>query len=374
VEPGPELLDSGRDRGRVPLPRWSRWLLVPLAVVLVAVGLGRAGPVEPVRAPDPTALPTTPPTALPSAAPAPPIAVTTLGHSLLGVTAGWELFGRGAEEVVRIELARGRITRTAVAPLLSGAPVSFVVGPDRAVVRSLDQVPGYVVPDGLPARPLPAGLDGGGVAFPGPTPGTVWVEGAATMVLRGMADGRPRWYVPVPESTPEISADGAGGIVFRATGGVYAATPAGLRRITTGALLAAGPSRWLTLDCDATHRCRPYAIDRATGARRAVPAVLSADVPRGLVAPNGRTAALFRLRRDGTPVPYLLDLSTGASLPVGVSIDPPSEDNLVWSPDSRWLFTTADTGMVSAIDPATGAATELGVALTTPGQLAVRPG
>jgi len=68
VEPGPELLDSGRDRGRVPLPRWSRWLLVPLAVVLVAVGLGRAGPVEPVRAPDPTALPTTPPTALPSAA------------------------------------------------------------------------------------------------------------------------------------------------------------------------------------------------------------------------------------------------------------------------------------------------------------------
>lgn len=341
-----------------------------LAVGLVAVGLGRAGPVEPVRPPAPTAPPARP---LPTA-PAPPIAVITLGHSLLGVTAGWELFGRGAEEVVRIELARGRITRTAVAPLLSGAPVSFVVASDRAIVRSLDQVPGYVVPDGLPARTLPATLDGGGAAFPGPTPDTVWVQGAATMVLRGVADGRPRSYVPVPESTPEISADGAGGIVFRATGGVYAATTAGLRRVTTGALLAVGPSRWLTLDCDATHRCRPYAIDRATGARRAVPAVLSADVPRGVIAPNGRTAALFRLRRDGTPVPYLLDLASGASLPLGVSIDPPGEDNLVWSPDSRWLFTTADTGMVSAIDPATGVATELGVALTTPGQLAVRPG
>src|SRR4029079_17591391 len=230
---GPGLLAGGGDGGWGPLPRWSRWLLVPLAVVLVAVGLGRAGPVVPGRAPDPTAPPTPRPRAWPSSAPAPPIAVTTLGHSLLGVTAGWELFGRGAEEVVRIELARGRITRTAVAPLLSGAPVSFVVGPDRAVVRSMDQVPGYVVPDGRPARPLAAGLDGGGVAFPGPTPGTVWVEGAATMVLRGMADGRPRWYVPVPESTPEISADGAGGIVFRAPGGGYPATPAGLRRTTT---------------------------------------------------------------------------------------------------------------------------------------------
>ena len=352
------------------LPRWSRWLLVPLAVVLVAVGLGRAGPVEPVRAPAPTALPTTPS----PAGSAPPVAVLTVGHPLLGVTAGWELFGRSAEEVVRIELARGRITRTAMAPLLSGAPVSFVVGPDRAIVRSLDQVPGYVVPDGRPARPLPAALDGGGVALPGPTPGTVWVQGAATMVLRGVADGRARSYVPVPESTPEISADGAGGIVLRITGGVYAATPAGLRRITTGGLLAVGPSRWLTLECDATHRCRPYAIDRATGARRAVPAVLPADVPRGVVAPDGRTAALFRLRRDGTPVPYLLDLRTGASRPLGVSIDPPDEVNLVWSPDSRWLFTTADTGMVSAIDPGTGLATELGVALTAPGQLAVRPG
>ena len=70
------------------------------------------------------------------------VAVLTLGHSLLGVTGRWELFARGAEEVVRIEPAGGRITRTAVPALLSGAPVSFVVTPDRAVVRSIDQVPG----------------------------------------------------------------------------------------------------------------------------------------------------------------------------------------------------------------------------------------
>jgi len=343
---------------------------VPLAVVLVAVGLGRVGPVGPVRAPVPTTLPTVP---SPIGSP-PPVAVITLGHSLLGVTAGWELFARGVEEVVRIEPDAGRITRTAVPALLSGAPVSFVVTKDRAVVRSLDQVPGYVVPDGRAVRPLPAALSGGGAAFPGPTPDTVWVQGNATVVLRGVADGRVRAFVPVPESTPEVAGDGAGGLVFRATGGVYAATPTGLRRITTGALLAVGPSRWVTLECDAAHRCRPYAIDRATGARRKVPAALTADVPRGLVAPNGRTAAMFRLRGDGTPVPYLLDLASGASRPLGVSVDEPGEDAVVWSPDSRWLFTTATTGMITAVDPATAVPTELGVALATPGQLAVRPG
>ena len=343
---------------------------MPLAVVLVAVGLSRVGPVEPVRAPVPTTAPTMP---SPVGSP-PPVAVITLGHSLLGVTASWELFARGAEEVVRIEPGAGRITWTAVPALLSGAPVSFVVTKDRAVVRSIDQVPGYVVPDGRAVRPLPAALSGGGAAFPGPTPDTVWLQGDATMVLRGVADGRARALVRVPETTPEVAGDGAGGLVFRATGGVYAATPTGLRRITTGALLAVGPSRWVTLECDAIHRCRPYAIDRATGARRAVPAALTADVPRGVVAPNGRTAAMFRLRGDGTPVPYLLDLATGASRPLGVSVDQAGEDAVVWSPDSHWLFTTATTGMITAVDPATAVPTELGVALATPGQLAVRPG
>jgi len=340
---------------------------VPLAVVLVAVGLGHAGPTEPVRAPAPTTLPPSP------AASAPPVAVVTLGHSLLGVTAGWELFARGADTVVRIELARGRITQTAVPPLLSGAPVSFVVSADRAMVRSLDQVAGYVVPDRGPVRPLPAALGGGGLAFPGPAD-TVWVQAGSAMVLRQVADGRARALVPVPEATAEVAGDGAGGLVVRATGGVYAATPAGLRRITTGALLAVGPDRWVTLECDATHRCRPYVVDRATGARRAVPAALAADVPRGVVAPDGRTAAMFRLRRDGTPVPYLLDLVSGASRALGVSVDQPGEDCVVWSPDSRWLFTTASTGMITAVDPATAVATEVGVALTTPTQLALRPG
>ncbi len=375
VEPGrapADLLDLDRDRRRVPLPRWSRWLLAPLAGVLLAVGLLQAGGTGRTVRPDPVApaaARTLPPGPSRSA---PAVAVTTLGHSLLGVTGGWELFARGAEELVRVELARGRITRTAVPALLSGAPVSLVVTADRALVRSLDLVPGYVVPDGRPVRLLPAGLGDGGAAFPGPRPGTVWVDSGTAVVLHAVADGRVLASVPRPEPTAETAADGAGGLVFRATGGTYAGTPAGPRRITTGALLAAGPTRWLVLECDDAHRCRPYAVDRATGARRAVPATLAADVPRGVVAPDGRTAALLRVRRDGTVVPYLLDLASGASRPVGLEIDQAGDGGLVWSPDSRWLFTTATGGMVTAVDPATGRPTELGVSLSAPTTLAVR--
>jgi hypothetical protein len=289
------------------------------------------------------------------------------------VTTGWELFARGAEEVFRVELARGRITRTPVPALLSGAPVSFVVTADRALVRSLDRVPGYVVPDGRPAGRLPAGLGDGGEAFPGPRPGTMWIDSDGAVVLRTVADGRALASVPRPEPEAEVAADGAGGLVFRATGGVYAGTTAGPRRITTGALLAAGPTRWLVLECDDAHRCRPYAVDRATGARRAVPAALPAEVPRGVVAPDGRTAAMLRVRRDGTVVPYLLDLASGASRPLGLEVDQPGAGNLVWSPDSRWLFTTATDGMVTGVDPATGRPTELGISLQTPASLAVRP-
>ena len=66
--------------------------------------------------------------------PTPPVVVTEMGHPLLGVTGGWELFGLGDEVVVRIQLALGRITRTAVAAVQSSGPVSFVAGADRAII------------------------------------------------------------------------------------------------------------------------------------------------------------------------------------------------------------------------------------------------
>jgi hypothetical protein len=115
-----------------------------------------------------------------------------LGHPLLGVGAGWELFGRGSGVVVRIEFARGRITRTAVPALASSGPVSFVAGAQGALVRPIDFVTGYLIPDGQPARVAPGVFGTGGPAFPGPDPRHLWVASGAAgdrMVLAGM-DGR----------------------------------------------------------------------------------------------------------------------------------------------------------------------------------------
>src|SRR5689334_9274203 len=88
----------------------------------------------------PVATPSTTPAsviALPTQSSAAKITRQEAGRPLLGVTAGWELFGWGPEALVRIELARGRVTRTTVEPPNSSGPVSFVVGRDWAVVRPL---------------------------------------------------------------------------------------------------------------------------------------------------------------------------------------------------------------------------------------------
>src|SRR5258708_8731036 len=105
--PGAErdVIQSGRERlpRRMPGPRLLALLaLVVVVVVVVAVYAvtGRGG----ARGPR---------------GPRGPVQVTSVGHPLLGVRAGWELFGLGPRQVVRIPLARARITRTAVPGLLS---------------------------------------------------------------------------------------------------------------------------------------------------------------------------------------------------------------------------------------------------------------
>ena len=346
--------------------------------VVAAVGVAQARTGPPRSVPEATAAAGT---AQPSPTrSAPPVAVTELGHPLLGVAGGWELFGRGDGQLVRIELARGRVTMTAVPVLLSTGPVSFVVTADRALVRSIDRVPGYVVPDGRPAVPLPPSLSQTGPAFPGPRPGTVWVQSGdgphAVMQLRAIRGGRVLAAIAMPEANAlwEMTSDSTGYLLLRLTGGHYLATPSGLRRITTGALLASGARTFLTLDCDEVHRCRPVVTDRATGARRTLRASLSADTPRGVIAPTGRAAAMFRVSRQGPITLYLLNLVTGSQrsidLPVGSGV---VAGSVVWSPDSRWLLAAGIDGAIHAIDPDTGKATTLGVSVPALTQLAVRP-
>ncbi len=136
---------AGNSAGRT-LRWWPLLLIGLIAVVVVAVVLHPRAPLAtPTPVPPPTAstrsvvsrtTPTTPsprpsmPPLLTDPAPVSP-RTTDLGRPVLGITAGWELFGRGPDSMVRIELAKGRLTRTAVPGLGSSGPVSFLVGPDR---------------------------------------------------------------------------------------------------------------------------------------------------------------------------------------------------------------------------------------------------
>ena len=77
--------------------------------------------------------------------------------------------------LVRVEFAAGRVSRTRFPPLGSDGPAAVIAGPGQVIVRPIGGVPGYLVPDGRPARTLPAALGQGGMSFPGPRPGQVWV-------------------------------------------------------------------------------------------------------------------------------------------------------------------------------------------------------
>lgn len=355
---------SLRPRGR----RWPRRLLTGFAAaasiaVVVVVVLGHQK--KPHRA-------------------GPAVTVVDAGHRLLGVTAGWQLLAYGRGGVIRIKLAAGRITRTAVPPMQSTGSSSFVVGPSQAIIRPLDFVPGYLVPDGHPARPLRGALGRGTPAvIPGPQPGQVWVQAGYESTLMSLAwlDGRMTGVsmrLP-PGSGPWLAAsDGRGyALAFYVGGGaeagdVYDVRPSGFRRIA-GSISAVGPTRWLTVDCD-RHRCSNVVIDPASGERRRLPGqpAQPAGAP-GVIAPDGSAAAVIGVSGRQVKL-HLINLATGTSLLIPVPLDQGSTNGqtLAWSPDSRWLFVVTGHGRLAAVSARTHRVEGLGVALPPVSQIAIR--
>ena len=391
-----EFLEIGPKRGMagvLGVRRWPRLLLALVAAGVVAatvVAVVRSGSGPPGSPATPAAAaagsPSSPDSSAAASSGAPsmsPVSVTNLGHPLLGVRAGWELSGRGPGAVVRIEFARGRITRTALPALQSSGPVSFVTDAEGALVRPIDFVPGYLIPDGQSARVAPGMLGTGGPAFPGPDPRHLWVADRAVgdrMVLVGM-DGRSTGVpIAVPAGSPQLSAipDQTGYLLFPGIGGVYDVRPGRTSRVTTGALLAVGPTRWLTDECDNQARCRPVVIDRSTGARHALSVRLDQApyAPVGVISPDGTVAAV--LAGSSSARIEIINLATGAehAFPLRVaSAGEGRESTMVWSPDSRWLFLTADDSLY-AVSSRTGRITDLshtlGTTLSALTQLSIR--
>lgn len=312
-----------------------------------------------------------------------------LGGQLRGITGRWSLFARSDRSVVRIDVGRDRLTTAAVPALQTAGPVSFVATSVGAVVRPLDWAQGYLVPDGRPARGLTGALSRGGPVVPGPDPAHVWVDvwepgGRDSIRLIGLGGRADGPVVPKPTNARDwISADGGGHPLLQTFGGTYVVSRAGLRRITTGAVLASGPTGWLVLDCDARNVCTVKDVDRRTWRRTDLagfPAALADALGRigqpGRLSPDGRRAALVGPAGDGRTALWLAELPSGRAhrVPVGSPLrGDVGEDALAWSPDGRWLFVVDGRGTVEVVDARTGAVRPLDIDLPTVRQLAVRP-
>jgi hypothetical protein len=309
-----------------------------------------------------------------------PSAVTTVpgGTPLLNVAPNWVLFGHGSSSVFRIQLATGQVVSSPIPLLSSDGQSGFIAGPNEVIVQPVDSVPGFAVPDGRPATALPSGFPLGGTALPGPDANHVWTSDPEdnTMTLIGI-DGTAtgtRLTVPSQYSTPV--ADGAGYLLFYGTGGIYDLRPSGITRVTTGDLIATGPSAFLTNECDVQFRCFVTAINRSTGAHHTLRATTDQYSSNGIISPDGRTAAVLSGGSNtATGQVQLINMATGANSATPVSLDPNFnyQDGLfVWSPDSKWLFVTNGVGRIYAIDAAANKVTELGVNLGPVSQLALR--
>jgi hypothetical protein len=385
----PDVVQLG---GRGPL--WSghrRWLFA-LAALAIVIGLLVAfRPHDPKRAASASssASPSTstsrsapPPTFSPSPTPviADPNAVTTVsgGSPLLDAAPSWVLFAHGANSIFRIQLATGQVISSPIPLLSSDGQSALIAGPDQVIVQTVDSVPGFSIPDGRPAVALPAAFPQGATALPGPDTSHLWVSNVdvTAMTLVGF-DGTPTGTtlkVPAQGSTP-IS-DGAGYLLFYAIGGVYELRPNGISRITTGDLIATGPTAFLTNECDAQFHCSTIAINRATGARHTLGPTTHQYGLVGVISPDGSTAAVLTADNNNTAAQiHLVNLATGADWATPIAIDPSFsyEDGLfVWSPDSKWLFATNGVGRIYTVNPAAKKVTELGPNLGPVSQLALR--
>jgi hypothetical protein len=273
-------------------------------------------------------------------APPPPLRVTTAGHPLLGVTAGWELFARGTDDLLRIELARGLIIQTYVPSLETASPdVAFVIGPHQAVVRPSDLVPGYVVPDGGQARPLTGLLADGGPLVAGPAGSqAAWVTSGpptsaalSLVTLAGHRSGPSIHFQPGGPQQPSTAVSDGRGDVLVTDGhfSVYDTGP-GWDRPVPGAVVAVGPADWLVDVCDVQYRhCHYEVVDVTTGSLRALPTgapYYFSWPPTGVISPDGSTAAIAENGHGGRLTVHLIDLRTGVTRDLDVPLSAPGGD------------------------------------------------
>jgi Tol biopolymer transport system component len=123
--------------------------------------------------------------------------------------------------------------------------------------------------------------------------------------------------------------------------------------ITTGDLLAIGPTRWLTTEQTA-RGCALVVTDRATRAAHTLGATICAkDVPfPGVISPDGRNAAIVVETGPGADAIQVIDLQSGSDhqLSPRPYFGDGSNGHLVWTPDSRTLLFLTLEGQIDFTD------------------------
>jgi hypothetical protein len=344
--------------------RRARYVLLGAAVVVVGLvfALTRSsGKHSAAPSPTPTPTPsistsstsTSRPVTESSVQSTPSVSVTSLGQPLLNVPASWRLFARGSDAIYSIQPATGRITRTTAPITSSGPPTLLVVGPHEVLVHGWDSGGGWLVRDGRPARKLPGLLANAGPAFRGPEPDQVWVQtgdGQHQRMTLVDLDGRSTGVsLPIQYAGP----DGAGYLLATMVGGTYEARSGQLHRITTGSVLAIGPTGWLAEECDDRHRCTLDVIDRHSGERRVLGPTRDDRFGNGVLSPDGTLAAMAGPTDESgvTAALHLIDLSSGADHKMTITLDTNAAAGYgwVWSPDSQWLFVADAAGQIRAV-------------------------
>lgn len=316
---------------------------------------------------------------------------TSVPESALPGAGNWQVVGYGGDgKIVRYRPATGTVTVTPVPTLDSSGPYSFVLTPVAAILRPLDNVLGYRVPISGRASELAGRLADGGPLLPGPRPGQLWVSGgdggAARLLLvdtGGHALG-PKISVSSIDPNDWPAPDGAGYALVTGVGGAYDARPTGLRLITHGTVLAAGPTGFLVYECTATAHCGVAVVHRSTYAHTPLDGVVLPDpqiARTGVISPNGAFAAFNVVSDDGQisrSELHLLDLRSGLDRVVSDALDAAQSAGFTpafaFAPDGKWLIFVTHSGGLAALNTATGRVATLPASLPSVTAVAVQDG
>ena len=303
-----------------------------------------------------------------------------LGHWSLKVSGHWELIAATADgDLIRVDAATGQVTAAVPtqAPTFIGG--YSMLGSDSLVASAGDIVVGANDPvrrtlsiNAEPARSATGLLETAGQVWPGPGPGQWWVTASTaapeldpwTAQLVG-SDGKAlgrKLLVPAGQLAGMWVADGRGGLLYLASGGVYRVDADEVHRLTTGRLLAVANGRVVTIECGENLDCTAYLTDIASGDRRRLPDLSHWRYGgNSALSSDGRFLAI-RLTAPGDSAVGIIDLDTGRVRSVETTTVS-SVAQMSFSPDGALLFAVDDQMRLIAVDTSTGLPRPLGIDL-----------